>query len=204
MLPVKISLKYPFQPEAEKYAEITAVVPPNSDEWADFVIDPILRLKGDSIPVSRMPLNGAVPTGTKKLEYRGVPGNPATWIEKLEFVKEPNVSEPYIEYPPSCSGCGEVPYIHMVTQMFGDRMIIANATGCTSIYGGTFPSTPYTPKIKMEKVQPGQTRSLKIMPSLAMECGWQQMPTEGNSKPMFIRWFPCLQMPRCAMRWKKA
>jgi pyruvate-ferredoxin/flavodoxin oxidoreductase len=87
---------------------------------------------------------GAVPTGTKRLEYRGVPGNPATWIEKLPFVTEPNVAEPYMEYPPSCSGCGEVPYIHMVTQMFGDRMIIANATGCTSIYGGTFPLTPYT------------------------------------------------------------
>jgi pyruvate-ferredoxin/flavodoxin oxidoreductase len=54
------------------------------------------------------------------------------------------VAEPYIEYPPSCSGCGEVPYIHTVTQLFGDRMIIANATGCTSIYGGTFPLTPYT------------------------------------------------------------
>jgi len=134
----------PIPTESEKYAEITHVVPENSGEWADTVIDPILRLKGDSIPVSRMPLNGAVPTGTKKLEYRGVPGNPAAWIEKLDFVKEVNVSEPYIEYPPSCSGCGEVPYIHMVTQMFGDRMLIANATGCTSIYGGTFPSTPYT------------------------------------------------------------
>jgi pyruvate-ferredoxin/flavodoxin oxidoreductase len=137
-------IEVPIPKEADKFAEITKVVPENSGEWADFVIDPILRLKGDLIPVSRMPLNGAVPTGTKKLEYRGVPGNPASWIEKLEFVKEVNVAEPYIEYPPSCSGCGEVPYIHMVTQMFGDRMIIANATGCTSIYGGTFPLIPYT------------------------------------------------------------
>jgi len=137
-------IEVPIPTESEKFAEITHVVPENSGEWADKVIDPILRLKGDSIPVSRMPLNGAVPTGTKKLEYRGVPGNPAAWIEKFDFVKEVNVSEPYIEYPPSCSGCGEVPYIHMVTQMFGDRMLIANATGCTSIYGGTFPSIPYT------------------------------------------------------------
>jgi pyruvate-ferredoxin/flavodoxin oxidoreductase len=130
--------------ESEKYAELTNVVPPNSGEFAEKVVDPILRLKGDIIPVSRMPLNGAVPTGTKRLEYRGVPGNPATWIEKLDFVQEPYVAEPYIEYPPSCSGCGEVPYIHLATQLFGDRMIIANATGCTSIYGGTFPLTPYT------------------------------------------------------------
>lgn len=137
-------VEVPIPTEAEKFAEITDVVPPDSDDFAKLIVDPILRLKGDSIPVSRMPLNGAVPTGTKKLEYRGVPGNPATWVEKLSFVQEPNIAEPYLEYPPSCSGCGEVPYIHLVTQLFGDRMLIANATGCTSIYGGTFPTTPYT------------------------------------------------------------
>lgn len=137
-------ISVPIPAESEKFAEITQVVPAGSGWFADHIIDPILRLKGDTIPVSAMPINGAVPTGTKRLEYRGVPGNPATWIEKLPFVTEPNVAEPYMEYPPSCSGCGEVPYIHMVTQMFGDRMIIANATGCTSIYGGTFPLTPYT------------------------------------------------------------
>lgn len=134
----------PIPAENDKYAEVAEVVPPGSGWFADKIMDPILRLKGDTIPVSAMPVNGAIPTGTKRLEYRGVPGNPATWIEKLPFVNEPNVAEPYLEYPPSCSGCGEVPYIHLVTQLFGDRMIIANATGCTSIYGGTFPLTPYT------------------------------------------------------------
>ena len=134
----------PIPEVSEKFAEITKVVPDGSGWFAENIVDPILRLKGDRIPVSAMPTNGVIPTGTKRLEYRGVPGNPATWIEKLSFVNEPNVAEPYIEYPPSCSGCGEVPYIHTVTQLFGDRMIIANATGCTSIYGGTFPLTPYT------------------------------------------------------------
>ncbi|MBL7857354.1 MAG: pyruvate:ferredoxin (flavodoxin) oxidoreductase [Cyclobacteriaceae bacterium] len=134
----------PIPAEAEKFAEITELVPAGSGDYAQFIMDPILRLKGDSIPVSRMPLNGAIPTGTKRFEYRGVAGNPATWIDKLPFVQEPYTAEPYIEYPPSCSGCGEVPYIHLVTQLYGDRMIIANATGCTSIYGGTFPATPYT------------------------------------------------------------
>lgn len=134
----------PIPTEADKHANITELVPAGSGDFADYIMDPILRLKGDTIPVSRMPLNGAVPTGTKKLEYRGVPGNPATWIGKLPFVEEPNITEPYIEYAPSCSGCGEVPYIHLATQLFGDRMLIANATGCTSIYGGTFPSIPYT------------------------------------------------------------
>lgn len=137
-------LEIPIPAESEKFAEITQVVPPNSGWFADHIMDPILRLKGDNIPVSAMPLNGAVPTGTKRLEYRGVPGNPATWIEKLPFVENPYIAEPYIEYPPSCSGCGEVPYIHLVTQLYGDRMVIANATGCTSIYGGTFPLIPYT------------------------------------------------------------
>lgn len=137
-------VQVPIPNESEKFAEITQLIPAGSGDFADYVIDPILRLKGDTIPVSRMPLNGAVPTGTKKLEYRGTPGNAATWIEKLPFVQEPYIAEPYIEYAPSCSGCGEVPYIHLATQLFGDRMMIANATGCTSIYGGTFPTTPYT------------------------------------------------------------
>ena len=52
--------------------------------------------------------------------------------------------QPLFEFSGACAGCGETPYIKAVTQLFGDRMIIANATGCTSIYGGSFPSTPYT------------------------------------------------------------
>ena len=134
----------PIPEESDKYVEMTTLIPEGSDWFAEKIIDPILRLKGDTIPVSVMPVNGAMPTGTKRLEFRGAPGNPAIWIDKLAFVNEANISEPYLEYPPSCSGCGEVPYIHLVTQLFGDRMIIANATGCTSIYGGTFPLTPYT------------------------------------------------------------
>ncbi|MEX1240423.1 MAG: pyruvate:ferredoxin (flavodoxin) oxidoreductase [Cyclobacteriaceae bacterium] len=134
----------PVPEEFNKYAELSAVIPKDSGPFAERIVEPILRLKGDTIPVSYMPVNGAIPTGTKRLEHRGVPGNPAIWIEKLPFVNEPNIAEPYLEYPPSCSGCGEVPYIHLATQLFGDRMIIANATGCTSIYGGTFPLIPYT------------------------------------------------------------
>jgi pyruvate/2-oxoacid:ferredoxin oxidoreductase alpha subunit/pyruvate/2-oxoacid:ferredoxin oxidoreductase beta subunit/Pyruvate/2-oxoacid:ferredoxin oxidoreductase gamma subunit len=137
-------IEVPVPDQIDKHAEVTQVVPPNSGWFAENIVDPILRLKGDTIPVSHMPTNGVIPTGTKRLEYRGEPGNPATWIEKLSFVSEPNIKEPYIEHTPSCSGCGEVPYIHLATQLFGDRMIIANATGCTSIYGGTFPLTPYT------------------------------------------------------------
>ncbi|MEO8501633.1 MAG: thiamine pyrophosphate-dependent enzyme, partial [Vicinamibacteria bacterium] len=52
--------------------------------------------------------------------------------------------QPLFEYSGACSGCGETPYIKALTQLFGDRALIANATGCTSIYGGNLPTTPYT------------------------------------------------------------
>ena len=52
--------------------------------------------------------------------------------------------QPLIEFSGACAGCGETPYIKLVTQLFGDRMMIANATGCSSIWGGSAPSTPYT------------------------------------------------------------
>ena len=52
--------------------------------------------------------------------------------------------EPLFEYSGACAGCGETPYIKLLTQLFGDRLLIANATGCSSIYGGNLPTTPYT------------------------------------------------------------
>jgi pyruvate-ferredoxin/flavodoxin oxidoreductase len=52
--------------------------------------------------------------------------------------------EPLFEYSGACAGCGETPYIKLMTQLFGDRTLIANATGCSSIYGGNLPTTPYT------------------------------------------------------------
>jgi len=52
--------------------------------------------------------------------------------------------QPLFEFSGACAGCGETPYVKLVTQLFGDRMVIANATGCSSIYGGSAPSTPYT------------------------------------------------------------
>jgi len=52
-------------------------------------------------------------------------------------------NQPLFEYHGACGGCGETPYIRLLTQLFGDRMVIANATGCSSIYGGSAPSTPY-------------------------------------------------------------
>lgn len=59
-------------------------------------------------------------------------------------VKGSQFRQPLFEFSGACAGCGETPYIKLITQLFGDRMIIANATGCSSIYGGSAPSFPYT------------------------------------------------------------
>jgi len=59
-------------------------------------------------------------------------------------VKDGQLLEPLFEFSGACAGCGETPYIKLLTQLFGDRLLIANATGCSSIYGGNLPTTPYT------------------------------------------------------------
>ncbi len=59
-------------------------------------------------------------------------------------VKSVQFYEPLIEYSGACAGCGETPYLKLLTQMFGDRLFMSNATGCSSIYGGNLPTTPYT------------------------------------------------------------
>lgn len=58
-------------------------------------------------------------------------------------IKSTQFAQPLFEFSGACSGCGETPYIKLITQLYGDRMMIANATGCSSIYGGSAPATPY-------------------------------------------------------------
>jgi pyruvate-ferredoxin/flavodoxin oxidoreductase len=231
-----------------KSCEIRELIPADADEFTKKVIEPIMREKGDDIPVSDMPIDGYVPSATTKLEKRGVapyvphwkadaciqcnqcsmvcphaairaklidPANlenaPETFktltgmgkdsdkqykiqvyiedcigcgacvnecpkaalemspIEKErelgennnvafyeslpndvlsnmmgEFtVKGSQFKQPLLEFSGACAGCGETPYVKLITQLFGDRMVIANATGCSSIWGGTFPTIPY-------------------------------------------------------------
>jgi len=59
------------------------------------------------------------------------------------LVKNSQLLEPLFEFSGACAGCGETPYVRLVTQLFGDRMLVANATGCSSIYGGNHPTTPW-------------------------------------------------------------
>jgi pyruvate-ferredoxin/flavodoxin oxidoreductase len=63
---------------------------------------------------------------------------------KFQNMKNSQFAQPLFEFSGACAGCGETPYIKAITQLFGDQMLIANATGCSSIYGGSAPSTPYT------------------------------------------------------------
>ncbi|MDA3950623.1 MAG: pyruvate:ferredoxin (flavodoxin) oxidoreductase, partial [Spirochaeta sp.] len=137
----------PVPKKAEKSVEDTVLVPEDGSEFGKKIVEPIWRMKGDQITVAEMPVDGRIPTGTKRIEQGGRPGPVITkWAAKNELTQNMDVQwdEAYFEYPGSCMGCGEVPYIHLISQLYGDRMMIANATGCSSIYGGTFPAVPYT------------------------------------------------------------
>ncbi|HEY7182073.1 MAG TPA: thiamine pyrophosphate-dependent enzyme, partial [Blastocatellia bacterium] len=63
---------------------------------------------------------------------------------KVSNIRQQQLQEPLFEFSGACAGCGETPYIKLVTQLFGDRAVVANATGCSSIYGGNLPTTPWT------------------------------------------------------------
>ncbi len=233
-----------------KSAPTPQLIPEDAETFAKEVIEPIMRLKGDDISVSQMPYDGFIPTGTTRLEKRGVAPHVPHWIPEnciqcnqcslvcphatirakqvapqdlegapdgfvtlksntkndrdlrfrlqvyiedcvgcgscantcpskvkalemgsLEEVREAGEAEkavffdalpdnvldgirretlkgsqflmPYFEFSGACGGCGETPYVKLASQLFGGRMIIANATGCSSIYGGTFPTVPY-------------------------------------------------------------
>ncbi len=65
-------------------------------------------------------------------------------VDRSRNVKNSQFAQPLFEFSGACAGCGETPYIKLITQLFGERMMIANATGCSSIYGGSAPSTPYS------------------------------------------------------------
>jgi pyruvate-ferredoxin/flavodoxin oxidoreductase len=75
--------------------------------------------------------------------FLGLP-NPSREGLDLRKIAHQQMQQPLFEFSGACAGCGETPYIKLATQLFGDRMVIANATGCSSIYGGNLPTTPYT------------------------------------------------------------
>ena len=70
--------------------------------------------------------------------------NPDRRQLKVNHIRQQQLQEPLFEFSGACAGCGETPYLKLLTQLFGDRTMIANATGCSSIYGGNLPTTPWT------------------------------------------------------------
>ena len=103
----------------------------------------------DKSNVSRKALNMVPVTQTMEQEkeawdyFLGLPEYDRNEI-RWGTMKGAMLSQPLFEFSGACVGCGETPYIRLATQLFGDRMYIANATGCSSIYGGNLPTTPYT------------------------------------------------------------
>ncbi len=232
---------------ASVWVEPKRLVPADADDFTKSVIEPIMHEKGDEIPVSKMPLDGCMYSGTAAMEKRGVAAQVPSWIaenciqcnacslvcphaairpkliakdsladkpaefttitamgkdgDKYEYrmqvfvddclecgacinscpkgalvfkpveeelvqrenlkyfqskpedvcgdviapttIKGSQFKQPLLEFSGACAGCGETPYVKLLTQLFGNRMLIANATGCSSIWGGTFPSIPY-------------------------------------------------------------
>ncbi|MFA5687758.1 MAG: pyruvate:ferredoxin (flavodoxin) oxidoreductase [Kiritimatiellales bacterium] len=226
------------------------LIPESAGCFAKEVMEPVILLKGDDVPVSKMSFDGTLPTGTSALEKRGIAPRVPGWVKEnciqcnqcvmscphavirakqidpedlkdapagfdtlksttknerdlqyriqvyiedctgcgvcvetcpaktkaLEFKlleEERNAGErrnaeffdalpdnvldgapentlkglqfkkPLFEFSGACAGCGETPYVKLVTQLYGEHMVVANATGCSSIYGGTFPAIPY-------------------------------------------------------------
>lgn len=84
-----------------------------------------------------------IPVGEKNWDYAVNLPERGTLVEKTS-VRGSQFQTPLMEFSSACSGCGETPYFKLLTQLFGERMVIANATGCSTIWGGSFPSNPYT------------------------------------------------------------
>ena len=98
-----------------------------------------------------------------------------------DTVKGVSQLQPLFEFSGACSGCGETPYLKTLTQLFGDRMLIANATGCSSIFGGNLPTTPYT--VNAEGRGPAWANSLfedNAEFGLGLRLGWEQQHGEAR------------------------
>ncbi len=90
------------------------------------------------------PMEAQLADEQPRWEYlHGQVGYKSTVADKMQTVKNLQFAQPLFEFSGACAGCGETPYIKTITQLFGERMMVANATGCSSIYGGSAPSTPY-------------------------------------------------------------
>jgi pyruvate-ferredoxin/flavodoxin oxidoreductase len=75
--------------------------------------------------------------------FRGIPTGDRREV-KVASIMGSQMLEPLFEFSGACAGCGETPYLKLLSQLYGDRVLVANATGCSSIYGGNLPTTPWS------------------------------------------------------------
>ncbi|GAE77069.1 pyruvate-flavodoxin oxidoreductase [Cutibacterium acnes JCM 18918] len=111
--------------------------------------------------------------------FETIPVNDRSRVD-FATVRGTQFLEPLFEFSGACSGCGETPYVKLITQLFGDRAEVANATGCSSIYGGNLPTTPWG-KNASGVARLGRTRYSRTTPNLAWACEWP--PTSKPSWP---------------------
>ncbi|OHB76367.1 MAG: pyruvate:ferredoxin (flavodoxin) oxidoreductase [Planctomycetes bacterium RBG_16_55_9] len=110
---------------------------------------PALEKDAEKKPTGRKAINMALQEPLRENErdnyeyFLEIP-NTDPKLFKAASVKGSQLIQPLFEYSGACAGCGETPYVKLLTQLFGDRLFVGNATGCSSIYGGNLPTTPYT------------------------------------------------------------
>jgi len=109
-----------------------------------------LNCTGCGVCANACPVKAILMEETEKIKNKELKNEefmmnlPKVEVDSVKSVKDLQFKKTYFEFSGACAGCGETPYIKLATQLFGDRMLIANATGCTSIYGATYPTCPYT------------------------------------------------------------
>ena len=121
------------------------VCPVNAKAAADAAKNGEKAAKKENNAINMVPLETVAEVQAANWNFaQTLPDADPAVIEKMADVKKSQFSQPLFEFSGACAGCGETPYVKVLTQLFGDRMIVANATGCSSIYGGSSPTCPYT------------------------------------------------------------
>ena len=133
----------------------------------------------DKTQVGRKAINMAAQPPIREQEnvnwdyFLGLPEVDRTQIS-LQTVKNSQLLQPLFEFSGACAGCGETPYVKLLTQLFGDRIVVANATGCSSIYGGNLPTTPWATERRRPRpglVELAVRRQCRIRPGHAPDAG---------------------------------